>query len=353
MNKKNLWIGLGIVVLAGLFIFLAGTQLLSAYYLKQGATEFLKGDFIKAKPLLDASLKFNPRNSESHFYLGKIALGKITETPGIDLLYPGADYSGAAVHFEKAIASGLERKNKDISLIALNDAGFSYYMLKQYEKSVPLFLKYIELNPMRAFAARYFVALDYFSRSNKPQEALDILLPAIEPSAVSSSDINGRNLFRVHTLLARLYSYKGDYASASKYAALVVENKDLSDQSLEVRIAHSLLALDYGRQKKFTLAEGEIKKAGGLDCFLSAAYAAGENHSKAIAVAEKADPAGDSYVDSFCPQVLALSYLAEGDEINAKKYLEEYLSFTEKFAEKNIFVVRYREQFTIELLKLE
>ncbi|MDO8676400.1 MAG: hypothetical protein Q7K16_01985 [Candidatus Azambacteria bacterium] len=353
MRNKKLLIGLGIAVLAGFFIFFAGAQLLSAYYLKQGTTEFVKGDFVKAGPFFNRSLKFNSRNSEPHFYLGKIALGKVTETPGIDLLYPNADYAGAATHFEKAIISGLERKNKNLYLITLNDAGFSYYILKQYEKSVPLFLKYIELNSVGAFTARYFVATDYFNRSNKPREALDILLPAIEPAAVNSSKINEPNLFRVHILLARLYYYFGDYANALKYTKLVTENNALSDKFLEVKIAHTLLALDYGRQKKFTLAESEIKKASVSDCFLATAYAIGENYSKAISIAEKTNQIGGAYVDSFCPRVLAISYLAKGDKINAKKYMNDYLSVTEKFTQKDIFVMRNREQFASELLKLK
>ena len=154
-------------------------------------------------------------------------------------------------------------------------------------------------------------------------------------------------------MLARLYFYKSDFANAVKYAKLVIENNDLTDKFLEVKIAHIILALDYGRQKKFTLAESEIKKASSSDCFLALAYAIGENYSKAISVAEKTNVTAQVYKSSVCLQVLAGSYLLRGDKVKAKKYMEEYLSFTEKLTEKNIFVMRNRQQFAEELLKLK
>lgn len=364
MNKKKLLIGLSIAVFASFFVFFVGSQLISAYYLKQGTAEFIKGDFVKAESLLGMSLKFNSKNSEPHFYLGKIALGKITNTPGTGPLYPNANYANAAIHFEKAIASGLERKNKNLYFAALNDVGFSYWVLGKREKATQNFLLLIEKNTTeQLFTARRLVAFDYFDRLNKPDEGLKILLPALVTAPATNGTVNiirEKNLFRVYTLLALLNVYFQDYANTEKYAKLAIESAEPQIKSWEIQTAHALLAVNYGRQKDFTSAELEIKKAnnlagaaGAYNCFLANSYAAGENYSKAISVAEKSDRTANTYNNSVCLRALAISYLAKGDKIKTKKYMEEYLSFTEKFSEKNIFVVRNREQFDGELLKLK
>src|SRR3989344_4945507 len=146
-NKKVKIVLLIVAVLAvaGLSAFFLGKQWFASSYFNQAQVAFLKGDFDAAKGLFEKSLKFNAKNPEPHFYLAEIALGK-TVSSG-PLLYPNADYGSAVRHFEQSLSLGLAQKNKDAYWQVLKDAGFSYYMLKQYEKSVPLFLKYIELNP--------------------------------------------------------------------------------------------------------------------------------------------------------------------------------------------------------------
>src|SRR3989338_1734883 len=257
-NKKVKIVLLVVAVLAvvGLSAFFLGKQLFASSYFNQAQVAFLKGDFDAAKGLFEKSLKFNAKNPEPHFYLAEIALGK-TVSSG-PLLYPNADYGSAVRHFEQSLSLGLAQKNKDAYWQVLKDAGFSYYMLKQYEKSVPLFLKYIELNPTGAFTARYFAAMDYFNRSNKPQEALDILLPAVD---AVSGDISRRNLFRVYSLLGRLYSYFADADNTEKYARFAVENGGTGNRDSETQIAHALLAIVYGSKGDFSSVEAEIKTA--------------------------------------------------------------------------------------------
>ncbi len=347
MNKKLIAI-IAIVLAVLVLTVVFGARFAASYYYQKGAAAYLQNNFPAAKNNFNISLIFGPKNSRAHFLLGKIALG--VPAPKQEIYYPKADYREAAGHYEKAISLGLEQKNTNLYSVALDDLGGAYWSLNELDKAREKYLEKLSKFPESDFWARYFIALDDFNRLNKPEEALETLLPALN---LAASDNDKWNLFKIHTLLARLYYYFGEWADASKYAKLVIENGDIKNQVLEVQIARTLLALDYGRQKKFTLAESEIKKAGVSDCFLAAAYTAGKNYSKAIAIAEKANKTGDSYIDSFCPSVLAVSYLAKGDKVNAKKYIEEYLNFTEKFAEKNIFVARNRQKFEDELLKLK
>ena len=360
-ENKNKKVKIVLAVIAGLAVmvlvaFFWGKQWFASSYFNQGQTAFLKGDYDAAGQLFEKSLKFNAKNPEPHFYLGKIALGK-TVSSG-PLLYPNADYESAVEHFEQSFSFGLVQKNKDAYLVSLNDAGFSYYMLKQYEKSIPLFLKYIELNPTGAFTARYFVATDYLNRSNKPEEALDILLPAVDAVSVNSP-INRRNLFRVYSLLGRLYSYFADAVNTEKYARLSIESGVAGNREPEIQVAHVLLSIVYGSRGDFSSAMAEIKAANELagsdrayNCSLATAYFAGKNYFDAVEAAKAVKPS-NSYGYSTCLQILGESYLAEGNKIEAKKYMEDYLTMTDKFKDKNIFVFRNREKFVDELENLK
>ncbi|MBI2446389.1 MAG: hypothetical protein HYV51_01030 [Parcubacteria group bacterium] len=353
-ENKKFFLGVAalIVILAGAFF---GARFAASYYYKKGTETYLQNNFAVAKNNFDISLIFGPKNSRAHFWLGKIALGQ--PAPNQNVYYPQADYKEAAKHYEKAILLGLEQNNENLYKVALDDLGNAFWNLNELDRAREKYFEKLSKFPDASFWARYFIAWHDFNYLNKPDEALEVLLPALN---LASSDNDRFNLFKINLMLARLYIYKNDYASAVKYAESVIESGGPQNKSWEVQAAHGLLAIDYGRQKKFALAESEIKKANDLaesaganNCILAAAYVAGENYPKAISVAEKIDMATQTYMNSVCVQILAISYLAKGDKINARKYLEEYLSFTEKFTEKNIFVMRNRQEFAEELLKLK
>ena len=353
INKKVIAIS-AIVLAVLIFAAVFGSRYAASYYYQKGAAAYLQNNFSVAKNNFNISLIFGPKNSRAHFLLGKIALG--LPTPKQSVYYPQADYKEAVKHYEKAISLGLEQKNRNLYSIALDDLGGAYWTLNELDKAREKYVEKLSKFPESSFWARYFIALDDFNRLNKPEEALEILPPALN---LAQSDNDKWNLFRIYSLLASLNYYFEDYANSQKYAELAIESGGGENKSWEIQTAHALSALNYGRQKNFASAESEIKKAndlagsiGAYDCFLAAAYAAGKNYSKAISTALKAAKIadGNNYV---CFRALAVSYLAQGDKIKAKKYLEEYLNFTEKLTEKNIFVMRNRQQFEEELLKLK
>lgn len=353
-NKKLIAIVAIVLAVLVLAVFF-GARFAASYYYKKGAQAYLQNNFSVAKNNFNSSLIFDSKNSFTHFWLGKIALG--IPAPKQEIYYPQADYKEAVKHYEKAVSLGLEQKNRNLYGIALDDLGGAYWNLNELDKAREKYFEKLSKFPDSSFWARYFIALDDYSRLNKPEEALEILSPALN---LAGSDNDRWNLFRIHALLALLNFYFEDYTNAPKYAKLAIESADPDNKGWEVRIAHAFLALNYGRQKKFTLSENEVKKAadlkggaGAYNCFLAAAYAVGENYSKAISVALKTAKTSDDNTNSVCLRVLAISYLAKGDKINAKKYMEEYLNFTEKFPKKNIFVTRNRRQFSDELQKIK
>lgn len=354
MNKKIIVI-VAVILAVLVFAVFFGARYAASFYYKKGAQAYLQNNFSAAKSNFTTSLIFDSKNSRAHFWLGKIALG--LPAPKTDNYYPQADYREAIKHYEKTISLGLEQKNLNLYKVALDDLGNAYWNLNEPDKAREKYSEKLSKFPESSFWARYFIALDDFSRLNKPEEAIKTLSPAPD---LAQSDNDRFNLFKIHALLALLYNYFDDNVNAEKYAKLAIESAEPQIKNWEIQTAYALLAVSYGRQKKFTLSESEIKKAndlaglaGAYDCFLAAAYAAGKNYSKAISVALKTAKTANDNNDSVCSRVLAVSYSAKGDKINAKKYMEEYLNFTEKFAEKNIFVMRNRQQFKGELLKLK
>lgn len=353
-NKKFIAIVAIVLAVLVLAVFF-GARFAASYYYKKGAQAYLQNNFAVAKSHFTTSLKFDSKNSRAHFWLGKIALG--IPAPKQLVYWPQADYKEVVKHYEKAVSLGLEKKNRNLYEVALEDLGGAYWNLNELDKAREKYFEKLSKFPDSSFWARYFIAWHDFNYLNKPEEALQTLLPALN---LASSDNDSWHLFRIQHLLGRLYFYFGDYANAVKYAKLSIDSGGPQNKDWEISADYALLALDYGRQKKFALAENEIKKAndlsgsiGAYNCLLAASYAVGENYSKAISIAEKTDRTAQTYRNSICIQVLAISYLAKGDKINAKKYMEEYLNFTEKLAEKNIFVMRNRQQFEGELQKIK
>lgn len=353
-NKKLILGALTLMAVLAAAVF--GVRLAASYYYQKGAEAYLQNNFSAAKNNFNNSLIFDSKNSRAHFWLGKIALG--LTAPKTDNYYPQADYKEAVKHYEKAISLGLERKNRNLYGVTLDDLGGAYWKLNELDKAREKYSEKLSKFSESSFWARYFIALDDFNRLNKPEEALETLLPA--PN-LAASDNDRFNLYKIYTLLALLYTYFGDNVNDEKYAELAIEKSgEPQIKSWEIQTAHALLALNYGRQKKFSLVESEIKKANDLaesaganNCFLGAAYAAGQNYSKAISIAEKTDRTPQTYGNSICIRVLAVSYLAQNNKVKAKQYMEEYLNFTEKLTEKNIFVARNREQFADELKKIK
>lgn len=354
ISKKLIAVSAIILAVLVLAVFF-GSSFAASYYYKKGAEAYSQNNFAVAQSNFAKSLIFDSKNSRVHFWLGKIALG--VPAPKHLIYYPQADYKEAAKHYEKAISLGLEKKNKNLYGIVLDDLSGAYWNLNELDKAREKYSEKLSKFPESSFWARYFIAWHDFHYLNKPEEALQTLLPSL---SLAKSDNDSWNLFKIQHLLGRLYFYFGDYANAVKYAKLSIDSGGLQNKSWEISADYTLLALDYGRQKKFTLAENEIKKAndlagstGAYNCLLAASYAIGENYSKAILVAETSDRTAQTYKNSVCIQVLAVSYLAQGDKVKTKQYMEEYLSFTEKFTEKNIFVMRNRQEFDGELLKLK
>ena len=352
-NKKIIFgVAAFIVILVGVFF---GARFAASYYYKKGVETYLQNNFAAAKNNFNYSLIFDSKNSRAHFFLGKIALG--VPTPNQDIYYLQADYKEAVGHYEKAISLDLEQKNQNLYKVALDDLGNAYWNLNELDRAREKYSEKLSKFPDASFWARYFIAWHDFNYLNKPEEALETLLPALN---LTKSDNDRFNLFKINLMLARLYFYKDDFVSGVKYTKAAIESGGPQNKNWEIQAAYGFLAIDYGRQKKFALAESEIKKANDLagsvnayNCILAAAYNIGENYQKAISIAEKTDMTAKTYLSSVCLHSLAVSYLARGDKVKAKEYLEKYLSFTEKLTEKNIFVMRNRERFADELSKLK
>lgn len=342
---------MAVLVLAAAF----GAPFAASYYYKKGAQAYLQNNFPAAKRNLNTSLIFDSKNYRAYFLFGKIALGP--PAPKTDNYYPQADYKEAVKYYEKAVSLGLEQKNKNLYGILLEDLGGAYWNLKDFDKARGKYLEKLSKFPESSFWARYFIALDDFNRLNKPNEAIPILLPALN-LAVSNND--QWNVFRIHSLLARFYIFLKDNANTEKYALLAIKNGGENNNDANIQTAYDLLAVVYGQRGDFAKAEQEIKEADGLAgmngkniCSLALAYYAGKNYSKAIKIAKAQNLQSGSYASSICLQALAYSFLDSGNKQEAKKYLEEYISFTENFPQKNIFVVHNRKQFADELLKLK
>ena len=349
--KKLLFIGVAIVILTAVFWF--GTGLVSSYYYKKGAEAYRQNNFPAAKNNLNTSLIFGPKNPRAHFLLGKIALG--VPAPKTGNYYPQANYSEAAGHYEASVSLGLEQKNQNLYRITLDDLGGAYWKLNELDKAREKYVEKLSKFPDSSFWARYFIALDDFNRLNKPEEALEILLPALN---LAASDNDKWNLFRIHALLARLYSYFDDAVNAEKYAKLAIEDSS-GMKNFDIQVAYAIISAFYGKKKNFELAEAEIEKAvsagmslDGRKCALANSYFIGKNYAKAVEIAKSAGREA-SYERSICLFVLGQSYFVMGKMAEAKKYFQEYLDLTDTFSDKNIFVSRNRQKFEGELLKLK
>ena len=351
-RKKVFIYGIIVIIIAGLG-FLIGPRLLASYYVNKGAGFLNQGDLSAAKTKFERAISLNSRESLAYFYLAKIALGK--SNPGGELYYPNADYAEAIDQFETASKNNLKSANLQLYSVAMNDLGYSYWMAKQYERADEKFRERVVLSPGASFLARYLLALDGFERFNKPDEALRMLVPAAS-SAVE--DVQKNNLYRVYTLLARLYFFKNDPTNAEESASLAVKSAPENTTNLDLQIAHLLLGLEKAMRKDSKGALEEYNLATALaktlyksdnthQCLLAQIYYYLGDTTKASnnAEAKLASLTSFSYLDSVCLQTLAKISLDEKDHAEAKQYMQRYLAETEKFTEKNIFLLRNREEF--------
>lgn len=327
-------------------LLFAGIKSVDLYFVSKGRDALTRNDLQRAFRNFNLALKFNPWNPLTHSYLGRLALGRVD--PEEDIYYPEADYQQAIVHYERALALGLARKyhTSGVYRQALENISLAYWNTKQYDRAVAGYLEEIRLFPERSFWPRFFVATDYFNRSNKPLEALNILLPAIN---FAKLDVERRILPRMYILLARIYSLNDDFVNTEKYATLAFEESDQLD-SVTQQTVFNIIAISQGQRKDFAAAEESIRKSNELsgfpstnNCALASAYYLGENYKKAIEVAKKAGRPAVDYLYSICLNILGKSYAALGDQVEAEKYFRAYLALTDILETKNIFVQKERQ----------
>ena len=357
LRRHQLLIGVVILtILAVLFVF--GRGWAASYYYEKGREYYFQNNYERARSYFNRSIAFNSKNPAPHMYLGRIALGRV-DREGKEY-YPDADWKAALPHYKKALDLGIEKTDTRAYAYVLEHLGHSYLRTQQHEQAREVYLQKINRFPnsffgvpyLSTFWPRFLTAEMDFGRFNNPQEALELLLPIANPD---NADPN--NLYRVYTLLARLYAYTEDNERSEEFAALAIRAA-ASFVDRDVAISHGLLALAAGSRKDFRSAEEEIKKANeivgspdGLNCVLARAYYAGENYKKAIEVAGKRKKT-DDYLYSVCLVALGNAHLALKNLSEAKKYYQEYLALTDTFTEKNVFVTRDRARIQKELGKL-
>ncbi len=336
-------------VTAILLIIWLGADLWRGYYLREGRNAFSQGDYQRAGSLFKRSLLPLARNPESHFYLGKIALGKTNPNSKGEDFYPWADYDLAVMHYQMALSEGVKDLNIELYEQTLNDMGFSLWMLKKFSEADGYFIRFIAEFPNKSFTMRYLLAYDYFSIFNKPQEALDILLPVSE---LATLDIHFRNLHKINILFAQLYSYHDDFENAAKYSRIIIENGSQAT-SETLRIAHVTLAYVHMKNGNFAAAKKEIAEANKLagseiyTCDLANAYSTAGYHLEAIDASRKiinqaSELKAPRY--SICLNALADSLYALGMKTEAEKFYREYIAATESSTAKDVFSVRRREK---------
>jgi len=344
-NKKIIWVGIGIAILAVLLAsFFVVKGYIASSYLQKGVEYFLKDDFTNARLYLKKSVELNQRLPEAYFYLGQISIAVETDG-GIVYYLPEADYANAVTYYEKALEYGIEKKDTDTHRRTLNNLGFSYRQIGEYEKGDAVYLKKIELFPDLSFNARYFVAVDYFERFNKPQDAIDLLLPAFD-----SRDGQERYYYRGYSLLSQLFYFLKDYDNAWKYSELALRASNGKVDRF-IYIVRGVRAIIYGYKKDFTSAEAELEKISklsnpkdGANCIFATALLEGGDPVRAVMRAEGAlGVEGD--LRFACLFVFAEGNAKLGNKSEADNFMRSYLKETDEMPEHTIFILRNRDDF--------
>lgn len=292
-------------------------------------------------------------------YLGRIALGRI-DREGKEY-YPEADWQTALPHYKKALDLGIEKVGDGFYYAhTLEHLGYAYLRAGQYEEAKKMYLQKIERFPnfffgdqnhRSTFWPRFLTAEMDFQRFNSPTEAYSLLQPITDPANADPA-----NIYRVYLLASRLSTYFEDWEKAEKYAKLALDEMPADIENYNLILAHGTLAVVNGQKKDFAAAEAEIKNINAIavsplnNCILANAYYFGKDYTKAITIAKAVTkPATQPYLYSLCLRALVKSSLALEKKEDAKKYLEEYMTFTDAFSEKNIFTARDRAEFAQKL----
>ena len=344
-----------IVIIRGGLGFYLSRPLFASYYLKKGIAEVQSseaGNLERANSYFQKSIRWNSSDPLTHYYLARIAFGQGTPMIGY-IAWAEADWQRVIEHYGKALTLGLENKDAQKAELAFSDIGRAYRKLGDYEKGDDILRQHIKRYPARSFVSRYLVASDDFAINNNPDEALEVLAPALD-----AEDKVDLRMFRVYTLLARLYTYAGEFDKGVEYAALAISSAPDGEKAhLDLQIARIILAHDQARKGNIARAEVAIRKAEDLAgapnihaCYLARTYSYGKQYSKAIKTADTAfGQASPPRAQQVCMQSLYEAHLALGNKKEAKKYLTAYLETTEAFQQKDIFMVREREKARREL----
>lgn len=366
-SRRLISIGLGMAaILVAVFIV---PKFVSSYYYEQGRKFYLKDStsgkyFEEARANLNRSLLFSSKSPAPYVYLGRIALGRV-DAEG-DEYYPDADWTSALSLYQKAFELGIKNGDDFLYAHTLEHLGHAYLRAGQYEKAKEIYLLKIGSFPDSLFGdrfgrstfwPRFSTAEMDFERFNKPQEAEELLLPV-----ANFANADPRGLYRVHLLLARLYSYFENWEQAEKYANFALANIPASAEDVEAfQVAHSILAVVAGAKKDFVAAEREVRNARGFgaaaseDCVLVSAYFFGGAYRRALEVIDKIEKPESflyRYRYSVCLAYGAEAAKALGNKAEARRRFEEYLRYTDTIDPKNIFVMRFRQKFADELERL-
>ncbi len=343
-TKDKIFIAIGALIFAAA-VFYYGFGFAATYFLNQGMKQIQSGSFESAKTQINRSLVFDSKRPESYYYLALAARGRQDAEKGY--VFPDAEYGEAINHYEKSITFGI-KKEPVLHARALNNLGYFNHILKNYKTSDEYYLTLIDTYPLAAFNARFFVALDYVDRFNKPAEALEILIPAKN----IAFGVNVAYTYRVHAMLARLYFYFEDYDKAIEEATAAIEfpEKKFSDD-VYARNAYLVRGVAHAAEGDIKNALKDIEKASELakttnyGCLRAKAYYRAKDYSMAVKTAKDNTANSSGYLKSWCLSVLADSYAKLGDAKSAEAYKKEFIAFTDAFVEKNIFTMRDRERF--------
>lgn len=348
----NAWvILLAIVIVLGYL----STYLIADVFFKQGVQLYNQSQYDNAKTKFQQASKFNKRDPRVYAYLGEISLG--IPRPGNKVFYPDADYISAIDAFEKARYYNLQKKDQKLYTIILNDLGFSYWQYGNKMASHTIFLEYITLKPSQSFTARYLVGLDYYYELNKPKEALELLQPLPDQAILNH---HRAELYNVYLLLANLSWYFNDLENAKRYALLSIANAPQNQNADEVitlanmRLAFIAASEDgikealkyYSRALESAKRVTVYSEKQSGNCSLAGLYFHAKQYTRAIGIASaEAKTNRTDYYYSNCLEVLALGNQELNREAESKRYMEEYLKFTETLESPDILILKQREEF--------
>jgi Tfp pilus assembly protein PilF len=329
-RKRLLWALMGSAVIA---LIAAGIlwvpRTASMYFFKEGQAAFLSADYASAKLNLELALRLQPSSAEAEAWLARTLVASVYSVGGRAENAQEA-YRESLSHFNKATELGFDKKDPSYHQF-IGSQGIAYWGTGEYDRANELFTKVIADYPEGAFLARVFLARDYLERSNRPEEALEILTPVFEMTITDRS-----LLISAYVTALRLHNYFDNQQEMETYANLVLENAPEDDVSSR-RHAYVNLAVVHSRRGELGAAKENIEKAetlyeepGRFTCLLAGFYFENKQYDEARVAAE----AGESPI---CLAVLGKVYLAEGNRAKAREYTQQSLDALKAIEPKNIF----------------